>query len=158
MTVCAHDLLYAMHPAVAKQREKIQLIARIKICRHQSTVKIFVLHDVSRHNGGKLTGHNALKKVSKGVFRVLAFGVSFAVRLRIRTDNYAVVSDGDIFYIALSHAAKKLVRLLYHLETTEETYQPQKLSSIALAVLFSSFKFCLPKVTFFLFWGLTFNR
>lgn len=157
MTVCAHDLLHAMHPAVAKQREKIQLIARIKICRHQSTVKIFVLHDVSRHNGGKLTGHNALKKVSKGVFRVLAFRVSFAVRLRIRTDNYAVVSDGDVFYIALSHAAKKLIRLLYHLEnhleTTEETYQPQKLLSIALAVLFSSFKFCLPKVTFFCFGG-----
>lgn len=33
------------------------------------------------------------------------------------------------YYVALSHAAKKLVRLIYHLETTGETYQPQKLSS-----------------------------
>lgn len=38
-------------------------------------------------------------------------------------------AEGKHYYVALSHAAKKLVRLLYHLETTGEKYQPQKLSS-----------------------------
>ena len=38
-------------------------------------------------------------------------------------------AEGKHYYVALSHAAKKLVRLLYHLETTGETYQPQKMSS-----------------------------
>lgn len=33
-------------------------------------------------------------------------------------------SEGKHYYVALSHAAKKLVRLLYHLETTKEIYQP----------------------------------
>lgn len=37
--------------------------------------------------------------------------------------------EGKHYYVALSHAAKKLVRLLYHLETTGETYQPIELSS-----------------------------
>lgn len=34
-------------------------------------------------------------------------------------------AEGKHYYVALSHAAKKLVRLLYHLETTGKTYQPQ---------------------------------
>lgn len=38
-------------------------------------------------------------------------------------------TEGKHYYVALSHAAKKLVRLIYHLEITGETYQPQKLSS-----------------------------
>ena len=38
-------------------------------------------------------------------------------------------AEGKHYYVALSHAAKKLVRLLYHLEITGESYQPQKLSS-----------------------------
>lgn len=33
-------------------------------------------------------------------------------------------SEGKHYYVALSHATKKLVRLLYHLETTGETYRP----------------------------------
>jgi transposase len=33
-------------------------------------------------------------------------------------------SEGKHYYVALSHAAKKLVRVLYHLETTGETYRP----------------------------------
>ena len=33
-------------------------------------------------------------------------------------------SEGKHYYVALSHAAKKLVRVLYHLETTGETYSP----------------------------------
>ena len=33
-------------------------------------------------------------------------------------------SEGKHYYVALSHAAKKLVRLLYHLETTGEKYMP----------------------------------
>lgn len=37
-------------------------------------------------------------------------------------------SEGKHYYVALSHAAKKLVRLLYHLETTGEKYRPQPLS------------------------------
>ena len=37
-------------------------------------------------------------------------------------------AEGKHYYVALSHAAKKLVRLLYHLETTGEIYQP-KMSS-----------------------------
>ena len=37
-------------------------------------------------------------------------------------------SEGKHYYVALSHAAKKLVRLLYHLETTGEKYIPQTLS------------------------------
>lgn len=40
-------------------------------------------------------------------------------------------AEGKHYYVALSHAAKKLVRLLYHLEITGESYQPQKLSSRA---------------------------
>ena len=38
-------------------------------------------------------------------------------------------AEGKHYYVALSHAAKKLVRLLYHLETTGENYQPQKMLS-----------------------------
>ena len=34
-------------------------------------------------------------------------------------------AEGKHYYVALSHAAKKLVRLLYHLEMTSEDYQPQ---------------------------------
>ena len=34
-------------------------------------------------------------------------------------------AEGKHYYVALSHAVKKLVRLLYHLETTGEKYQPQ---------------------------------
>ena len=37
-------------------------------------------------------------------------------------------SEGKHYYVALSHAAKKLVRLLYHLETMGEKYIPQTLS------------------------------
>jgi transposase len=37
-------------------------------------------------------------------------------------------AEGKHYYVALSHAAKKLVRLLYHLEITGEFYQP-KMSS-----------------------------
>lgn len=37
-------------------------------------------------------------------------------------------AEGKHYYVALSHAAKKLVRVLYHLEMTGESYQPQKLS------------------------------
>jgi transposase len=33
-------------------------------------------------------------------------------------------SEGKHYYVALSHAAKKLVRLLYHLEMTGEKYKP----------------------------------
>ena len=33
-------------------------------------------------------------------------------------------SEGKHYYVALSHAAKKLVRLLYHLETSGERYKP----------------------------------
>lgn len=37
--------------------------------------------------------------------------------------------EGKHYYVALSYAAKKLVRLLYHLETTGDTYQAEELSS-----------------------------
>ncbi len=37
-------------------------------------------------------------------------------------------SEGKHYYVALSHAAKKLVRLLYHLEMTGETFNPNILS------------------------------
>ena len=33
-------------------------------------------------------------------------------------------AEGKHYYVAISHAAKKLVRVLYHLETTGETYSP----------------------------------
>lgn len=33
------------------------------------------------------------------------------------------LNEGKHYYVAISHAVKKLVRLLYHLETTGETYQ-----------------------------------
>lgn len=101
-------------------------------------------------------------------------------------------AEGKHYYVALSHAAKKLVRLFYHLETTGDTYQPQNchpqpelkfqsaehaeqsaqpilykpknlnatifrrrllhlfaVSSIAFAVLFIAFKFCLSRATVF---------
>lgn len=38
-------------------------------------------------------------------------------------------SEGKHYYVALSHAAKKLVRLVFYLETTGEKYKFQKLSS-----------------------------
>lgn len=38
-------------------------------------------------------------------------------------------AEGKHYYVALSHAAKKLVRLVFHLETTGEKYKFQKLSS-----------------------------
>ena len=37
--------------------------------------------------------------------------------------------EGKHFNIAISHAAKKLVRLIYHLETTGDTYRPQPILS-----------------------------
>lgn len=37
-------------------------------------------------------------------------------------------AEGKYYCVALSHAAKKLVRLLYHLETTGEVYLPKKSS------------------------------
>jgi transposase len=37
-------------------------------------------------------------------------------------------SEGKHYYVALSHAAKKLVRVLYHLETAGDTYRPATLS------------------------------
>ena len=37
-------------------------------------------------------------------------------------------AEGKHYYVALSHAAKKLVRVLYHLETTNQTYNPSILS------------------------------
>ena len=33
-------------------------------------------------------------------------------------------SDGKHYFVAISHAAKKLVRLIYHLQTTGEAYCP----------------------------------
>ena len=38
-------------------------------------------------------------------------------------------AEGKHYYVALSHAAKKLVRVLYHLETTGETYSPTAILS-----------------------------
>lgn len=38
-------------------------------------------------------------------------------------------SEGKHYYVALSHAAKKLVRVIYHLETTGETYRPTAILS-----------------------------
>ncbi|MDD4729701.1 MAG: transposase [Dysgonamonadaceae bacterium] len=38
-------------------------------------------------------------------------------------------SEGKHYYVALSHAAKKLVIVLYHLETTGETYRPTAILS-----------------------------
>ncbi len=32
------------------------------------------------------------------------------------------LAEGKHYNVAISHAAKKLVRLIYHLETTGETY------------------------------------
>ncbi len=39
------------------------------------------------------------------------------------------LAEGKHYYVALSHAAKKLVRVLYHLETTGKTYQPTSILS-----------------------------
>ena len=47
---------------------------------------------------------------------------TFAVYLRKK------LAEGKHYNVAVSHAAKKLVRLLYHLETTGEKYIPQTLS------------------------------
>ena len=47
---------------------------------------------------------------------------TFAVYLRKK------LAEGKHYNVAVSHAAKKLVRLLYHLETTSEKYIPQTLS------------------------------
>ena len=33
-------------------------------------------------------------------------------------------SDGKHYFVAISRAAKKLIRLIYHLQTTGETYCP----------------------------------
>ena len=38
-------------------------------------------------------------------------------------------AEGKHYYVAISHAAKKLVRVLYHLETTGETYRPTPILS-----------------------------
>ena len=47
---------------------------------------------------------------------------TFAIYLRKKRE------EGKHYNVAVSHAAKKLVRLLYHLETTGEKYIPQTLS------------------------------
>ena len=39
------------------------------------------------------------------------------------------LAEGKHYYVALSHAAKKLVRVLYHLETTGKTYKPTSILS-----------------------------
>ena len=53
-----------------------------------------------------------------------------AFRERIITTIYLRKkrAEGKHYNVAVSHAAKKLVRLLYHLETTGEKYIPQTLS------------------------------
>jgi transposase len=38
-------------------------------------------------------------------------------------------AEGKHYYVAISHAAKKLVRVLYHLETTGDTYHPTSILS-----------------------------
>jgi hypothetical protein len=37
-------------------------------------------------------------------------------------------SEGKHYYVALSHAAKKLVRVLFHLETLEKSTDPRRFS------------------------------
>lgn len=38
-------------------------------------------------------------------------------------------AEGKHYKLAISHAAKKLVRLMYHIETTGDTYSPRTLLS-----------------------------
>ena len=42
--------------------------------------------------------------------------------------------EGRHFNVAISHAAKKHVRLLYHLETSGEKYTPQSLLSLSYQI------------------------
>jgi transposase len=55
--------------------------------------------------------------------RVCRWEPTFAAYLRKKC------AEGKHFNTAVSHAAKKLVRLIYHLETTGDTYTPQPILS-----------------------------
>lgn len=78
------------------------------------------------YQSGQLYSSHA--KMEKRGSRYLRWALMNAARFVCKWEpTYAAYlekkrAEGKHYYVAISHAAKKLVRLLYHLETTGETY------------------------------------
>ncbi len=82
----------------------------------------------STYQSGQLT--NCYAHMEKRGSKYLRFALYNATKYVCNWDNNFSAylakkcSEGKHYNVALSHAAKKLVRLIYHLETTHEVYIP----------------------------------
>ncbi len=82
----------------------------------------------STYQSGKLYSSHA--KMEKRGSRYLRYALLEAAKRVCRWEpTYAAylskkLAEGKHYNVAISHAAKKLVRLLHHLETAEDTYRP----------------------------------
>lgn len=85
----------------------------------------------STYQSGQLFSSHA--KMEKRGSRYLRWALINAARYVCKWEpTFAVYlqkkrSEGKHYYVAISHAAKKLVRVLYHLEITGEVYKPSNL-------------------------------
>ena len=82
----------------------------------------------STYQSGQLT--STYSRMEKRGSRYLRYALFNATRYVCRWDTSfneylsKKMSEGKHYYVAISHAAKKLVRLIYHLETTGESFKP----------------------------------
>ena len=81
----------------------------------------------STYQSGQLT--STYSRMEKRGSRYLRYALFNATRYVCRWDTSfneylsKKMSEGKHYYVAISHAAKKLVRLIYHLETTGESFE-----------------------------------
>lgn len=81
----------------------------------------------STYQSGQLT--STYSRMEKRGSRYLRYALFNATRYVCRWDTSfneylsKKMSEGKHYYVAISHAAKKLVRLIYHLETTGESFK-----------------------------------
>ena len=81
----------------------------------------------STYQSGQLT--STYSRMEKRGSRYLRYALFNATRYVCRWDTSfneylsKIMSEGKHYYVAISHAAKKLVRLIYHLETTGESFK-----------------------------------
>ena len=87
----------------------------------------------STYQSGQLYSSHAKmeKRGSRYLRRALLNAAAYVCKWEPTFATYLAkkLAEGKHYYVALSHAAKKLVRVLYHLETTGKTYQPTSILS-----------------------------
>lgn len=96
-----------------KNPDKLLAFAGCSPSTYQSG-KLYSSHAKMEKRGSKYLRY-ALFNAAK---QVCTYEPTFAAYLEKK------LSEGKHYYVAVSHAVKKLVRLLYHLETRGETYSP----------------------------------